>query len=146
MRKLNEQQKIALRGVASGKSMTEAGRLANYSKNCASQVVRKLMKRPDAQAFLGDLQNKANSATILDVTARKEHLSKIVTNQVSTPTEQIAAIHALNKMDGVYIERVETNVNHGGVMLVPIAATVDEWQSVAESTQAKLMTNTIEVN
>ena len=147
MRPLNEQQKIALRAVAGGHSMTEAGRLAKYSPNCASQVVSKLMKRPDAQEFLGDLHEAANSATILDVTARKEHLSKLATSQLATPTEQIAAIHALNKMDGIYVTKIEADVNHsGGVMVVPMVASVADWGKQAASSQAKLMAEAVSID
>ena len=79
------------------------------------------------------------------MTARKEHLSQIVQSQLTTPSEQMAAIHLLNKMEAVYVTKIEADVSHeGGVMLVPMAASVDDWTAVAESSQAKLMNDAID--
>lgn len=125
--------------------MTEAGRKAGYSTSNAPQMVSKLMKRKDAQQFLGTLREKVDSASILDVRARKEHLSQIVTSQLTTPGEQMAAIHLLNKMESVYVSKIEAGVNHrGGVMLVPIASSLPDWEAAAGGSQARLMKDATE--
>ncbi|NWK54313.1 hypothetical protein HW115_01725 [Verrucomicrobiaceae bacterium N1E253] len=144
--KLNDQQRNALRYVATGMTLTEAGRKAGYSVSNAPQMVSKLMRRADAQEYLGTLRDKADTPFILDITARKEHLSKIATSQLATPTEQMAAIHLLNKMDGLYVQKVEADINHGGVMLVPVVNCLEDWEKAAVGAQAQLMKETIELD
>lgn len=145
--KLNDQQRNALRYVAQGMTLTQAGRKAGYAPSNAPQMVSKLMKRNDAQKYLGTLRKKSDNAVILSVTARKEHLSKIVTSQLSTPGEQMAAIHLLNKMDGVYVTKVEADVaTTGGIMVVPMASSTDDWQKSASQSQAALMMDAIETS
>ena len=145
---LNQRQKSALRYFASGMSQTMAGRRAGYSVNCASQMVNKLLKRKDAQTFLATVNQTVETLggkIILDVTSRKQHLSDIVTSQSSTPSEAMAAIDLLNKMEGLYVTKVQADVRHtGGIMQVPVIS-LSDWEKGAAQAQAKLMEEAIDV-
>ena len=146
-RPLNKKQRAALEYVAQGMTQSEAGRKAGYSVNNAPKVVSMLLKRDDAREYLQRITETSQSPMVLDVRQRKEHLSKIATSQLSTPGEQMAAIHLLNKMDGVYVTKVEADVvTTGGIMVVPMASNSDDWQKSASQSQAALMMEAIETS
>lgn len=145
-RPLNKKQRAALEYVAQGMTQSEAGRKAGYSVNNAPKVVSMLLKRDDAKQYLQRIIEASQSPMILDVRQRKEHLSKIATSQLSTPGEQMAAIHLLNKMDGIYVTKLEADVKAtGGIMIVPMAMGMDDWQEKAMQSQAALMADAVEI-
>jgi len=145
--KLTQKQQSALRFIALGMNQTQAGRKAGYAINNAPQMVNKLLKRKDAQEFLASVNEQVETLggkEILSVTARKQHLSDIVTSNLSTPNEQMNAIDLLCKIEGIYITKVQAEVKvAAGVLLVPMAMNLEQWEAGAGEAQAKLMAEAI---
>lgn len=57
----------------------------------------------------------------------------------ATGASRVAALRTLARIHGMEIQRTETNVNvAGGIMLVPVAATAEEWEKNAAEAQLKL--------
>ena len=145
MKPLTARQQAALENIAAGMTYTAAGRAAGYTAKSAPAMVSRLVKRPDAKELLAKIGEKATTPHILSVIERKEFLSGVVKNQESLPTEAMAAIHLLNKMEGVYLERVETEVRQHCVMIVPDLGTGESWEKRAMKSQAALKRIPVEV-
>jgi phage terminase small subunit len=94
-----------LNGVPSA----EAARQAGFSSKCTDIYGFRLLKRPDIQARLAELQEKASSEDVAKVLERKIKLTEIIRDDVTSTRIKIMAIAELNKMEGAYAPtKVET--------------------------------------
>ncbi|EHK9936758.1 terminase [Enterococcus faecium] len=69
--------------------------------NRASELFREVLGR------YKELQEEAQDAAIMSYKERQVKLSKIAKNPLEETKDQIKAIDTLNKMDGVYTQKVE---------------------------------------
>ncbi len=72
----------------------------------------KLHHMPEIQERIKELQAEAAAAAVMDRQERLETLTAIARDEHMHPKQRMQAIDILNKMDAVYVQRVEANV-HG---------------------------------
>lgn len=72
----------------------------------------KLHHMPEIQERIKELQDEAAAAAVMDRQERLETLTTIARDEHMHPKQRMQAIDILNKMDAVYVQRVEANV-HG---------------------------------
>tara|TARA_R110000803_G_scaffold19510_3_gene50981 strand:+ start:1666 stop:2097 length:432 start_codon:yes stop_codon:yes gene_type:complete len=143
MRPLNDRQRECLRFIASGETISNATLKAGYKSPAYGTT---LLARPDAKAYLEKLRDVVVSTAIIGVTARKERLTEIANDADVKTSDQIKAIDTLNRMDGVYVTKIEAEVSHrGGVMLVPMVDNLGDWEKNAGPSQAKLMADAVNI-
>jgi phage terminase small subunit len=146
--KLSTQQKRFADGVLSGLHAGRAYEAAGYNSTgstadvCASQLLRK----PKVSEYIENIKTKATNSTISTVIERKEMLTRISKKQEKEdPNASRQAIAELNKMDGAYAaEKVEVE-HKGGVLVVPMAEDLDEWEKNSIEQQEKLQQETIDI-
>ena len=113
----NAQYERYAQEIARGMSQADAYRAA-YPKsarwkdktvyNHASEIRR----IPEVDARIKELQAEAAAAAVMDRQERLETLTAIARDEHMHPKQRMQAIDILNKMDAVYLQRVEANV-HG---------------------------------
>ncbi len=89
--------------LMTGCSQREAAMRAGYTPHDGGGFTNRLMKKPDVQTRLKELQTAAASARVMSVVERKERLSEIGREKEDVkPSDAISAIAELNKMESVY--------------------------------------------
>ena len=84
---------------------TQAAIRAGYSAKTAEVKASQLLSIVKIQQHISTLREKATSDVILSLIQRKELLSHIAMN--AEPKDGVRAIDVLNKMDGVYTQKIE---------------------------------------
>lgn len=72
----------------------------------------KLHHMPEIQERIKELQAEAAAAAVMDRQERLETLTAIARDEHMHPKQRMQAIDILNKMDAVYVQRVDASV-HG---------------------------------
>lgn len=103
-----KQQKFCEEYAASGNA-TQSAIAAGYSPKTAYSIGEENLRKPDIIAEIKRLSQRATKARIMKIEARKERLSEIAWNSVDE-NAVIRSIEALNKMDGLYIQKHEVQV------------------------------------
>lgn len=106
-------KKFCLSLRANGGNATAAAVSAGYSEKTAAQAGSRLLKNVKVQQYLKELANDANRKQIITIERRQEILSHVAMDEEADTNARIRAIDVLNKMDGVYIAKVEVNVCGG---------------------------------
>lgn len=106
-------RKFCLSYRANGCNATAAAIAVGFSEKTASQAGSRLLKNVKVQQYLKELANDANRKQIITIDKRQEILSEVALNEKADTNARIRAIDVLNKMDGVYIAKVEVNVCGG---------------------------------
>ena len=86
--KLSEKQRRFAQGVANGLSQTEAYIQAGYSPNGARAAASKLLTNANVQAYLQELQQKADDKAIMDIVEWQKLLTSVARGEVTE--EQLA--------------------------------------------------------
>jgi len=86
---------------------TEAAIKAGYSKKTAYSQGQRLLKNVEVARAIEEREKKRDTPLIMDREKRMETLSAIASNPDTAERDRIKSIDVLNKMDGVYLERVE---------------------------------------
>lgn len=105
-----KQKKFCLEFRKNGGCVTEAAIAAGYSEKSASSLGSQLLKNPKVQDYIEQLRLDAQRKTIMGIIERQETLTDIARNTNVDAADRNRAIDLLNKMDGVYIVRVDVNV------------------------------------
>ena len=105
-----KQKKFCLEFRKNGGCVTEAAIAAGYSEKSASSLGSQLLKNPKVQEYIEQLRLDAQRKTIMGIIERQETLTDIARNTNVDAADRNRAIDLLNKMDGVYIVRVDVNV------------------------------------
>lgn len=103
-----KQQKFCEEYAASGNA-TQSAIAAGYSPKTAYSIGEENLRKPDIIAEIKRLSQRATKARIMKIEERKERLSKIAWNSFDE-NAVIRSIEALNKMDGLYIQKHEVQV------------------------------------
>lgn len=103
-----KQQKFCEEYAASGNA-TQSAIAAGYSPKTAYSIGEENLRKPEIIAEIKRLSQRATKARIMKIEARKERLSEIAWNSVDE-NAVIRSIEALNKMDGLYIQKHEVQV------------------------------------
>lgn len=91
--------------MITGKSATEAARLAGYSEKTAQEQSSRLLSKVIICERLATLQTAVATGNVATVTKRKEILTEIAQDthkQPITAQDKVRAISELNKMEGDY--------------------------------------------
>lgn len=91
----------------SGKSQTEAAKIAGYKPSAAAVIATRLVKKSECVARLNELKELAADSAVMSVRERKLKLTEIarkdwINKDGPTAAPVISAIHTLNRMDNVY--------------------------------------------
>lgn len=105
-----KQKKFCLEFRKNGGCVTEAAIAAGYSEKSASSLGSQLLKNPKVVDYIEQLRLDAQRKTIMGIIERQETLTDIARNVENDASDRNKAIDLLNKMDGVYIVRVDVNV------------------------------------
>lgn len=125
--KLTEKQRRFAEHFAAGGNMTAAARAAGYKGNekTLCQVGRENMEKPGVAALIESLRPKTPG--VIDIEERQRILSDIANGKINEETHdplvtRMKAIDLLNKMQGVYVQRVE----HSGPGGSPIEVAAEQ--------------------
>ena len=105
-----KQKKFCLEFRKNGGCITEAAIAAGYSEKSASSLGSQLLKNPKVLAYIEQLRLDAQRKSIMGITERQETLTEIARNSKAAEADRNRAIDILNKMDGLYLVRVDVNV------------------------------------
>jgi len=114
---------------------TEAAKLAKYSPKTAAVIANENLKKPDIQARLKELRSKTENDAVMSVTERKQHLTKIANKDLDDTS--IRAVDILNKMDRIYTEGVQININNAQVAALYREALTQAEAEYEELTEGK---------
>lgn len=97
-------------GKAEGNA-TNAAIAAGYKKENARQQASRLLTKANIKAAIDERTKRLETASIADAKERREILSRHA-RSAGNQMAAIKAVDVLNKMDGVYIERLQ---HEGGI-------------------------------
>ena len=107
----DRQEKFCVEFVRCGNA-TEAYKAAGYkTKNdrAATSAGNRLLTFVDVQEKIAELREKLEDEKIMDAKERRAVLSEIVRRRDGFVADTIRAVDVLNKMDGMYIQKVEVS-------------------------------------
>jgi len=114
-----KQEKFCIEYIKSGNA-TEAYKKAFNAENMKPTTINKkayeLLKKPEIKEFIEKTREQTIEESIIDIKQRKAYLSKLITDSKADISEKLKAIDLLNKMDGVYTQKME----HKGLNLQQI--------------------------
>ena len=105
-----KQKKFCLEFRKNGGCIQEAAKAAGYSEKSASSIGSQLLKNSKVLEYIEQLRLDAQRKTIMGIIERQETLTEIARNVANEASDRNRAIDLLNKMDGVYIVRVDVNL------------------------------------
>ena len=105
-----KQKKFCLEFRKNGGCIRDAAIAAGYSEKSASSLGSQLLKNPKVLNYIEQLRLDAQRKTIMGIIERQETLTDIARNKANDASDRNKAIDLLNKMDGVYIIRLDVNV------------------------------------
>lgn len=111
----NAQYERYAQEIARGMSQADAYRAAyprakTYKTNTVYRKSCDMRKIPEVAARIQELQEEAAAAAVMDRQERLETLTAIARDEHMHPKQRMQAIDLINKMDAVYVQRVEANV------------------------------------
>ncbi len=104
-------KKFCLAFRATGGNGTEAASRAGYSEKTAAQAASRLLKNVKVQQYLEELAKDAARKGIITIDKRQQILSEVAQDSDADTNARIRAIDVLNKMDGVYVTKLDVTVN-----------------------------------
>lgn len=126
---------------------TEAGRRMGFSGTSASTQGHELLHHPYTEEQLKKrfdehaLENKNSRQLIIEM------LFQSATDfKNGSSSSRVAAQAHLSRIFGLDRIKIEAEVNHtGGVMIVPMAQSMTEWEKLAVPSQAALMADAVNI-
>ena len=133
---LNDKQKRFCLEYLKDFNGTQAAIRAGYSKNTANEQASALLAKLNVQNYIGKLNEKVEKKAIMDIQEIQERLTmmargeileetvavegqgqgysqaRIVSKKVS-PKEQAKALELLGKANGLFVEKIQAEVNDG---------------------------------
>lgn len=99
-------------GLASGMSQRAAYRAAfksseRWKDSTVDKRASELLKNGEILGRYKELAEESASEAIMSITERKEWLSRLIENDDEETSDRLKALDTLNKMDGVYIKKME---------------------------------------
>lgn len=111
----NAQYERYAQEIARGMSQADAYRAAypksvRYTAKTVYNKAWEMRRIPEVDARIKELQDEAAAAAVMDRQERMEALSEIARDHEMHPKQRIQAIDVLNKMDSIYVHKVEADV------------------------------------
>ncbi len=111
---LTAKQEKFVQNLVKGMSQREAYKNSYNASNMKDATIdvkaSLLFKQDKIRVRYDELIDKTAKKTIITVQERMELLTKIAQEE-DTPVDKMKAVDLLNKMDGVYIQKIESNSN-----------------------------------
>lgn len=105
--RLTERQAKFVRGVASGKTATQAAKDAGYGREYADRQAKQLLEKPQVKQHLADLNQKIASPEIADAASRQTWWTTVMNDTSQDIKARLKASELLGKAQGDFIERRE---------------------------------------
>lgn len=112
----NVRHETFAQGMAAGLSQRKAYRAAypsskNWKDETVDSKASALMKNGKVLARYNELCQLTSSEAVMDITERKEWLTKVVLNNKEKTKDRLGALNMLNKMEGVYVTKLGGEIN-----------------------------------
>ena len=113
----NAQYERYAQEIARGMSQADAYRAAKpsacrWTEKTVYSRASEMRRIPEVDERIKELQAEAAAAAVMDRQERLETLTTIARDEHMHPKQRMQAIDILNKMDAVYVQRVDASV-HG---------------------------------
>lgn len=113
---LTAKQEEFAKAIAEGMNQSDAYRSAYSTNRMTDKTVwenaSRLMSDSKVLARVKELRDMAAKSTIMTAQKRKEWLTEIINNPEIDINARLKASDQLNRMDGEYIQKVETEVKN----------------------------------
>ena len=117
---LTAKQEEFAKAIAEGMNQSDAYRSAYSTNRMTDKTVwenaSRLMGDSKVLARVKELRDMAAKSTIMTAQKRKEWLTDIINNPEIDINARLKASDQLNRMDGEYIQKVETEIKNGLMM------------------------------
>ena len=128
----NAQYERYAQEIARGMSQADAYRAAyhkaaRWKDKTVYNHASEMRRIPEVDTRIQELQAEAAAAAVMDRQERLETLTTIARDERMHPKQRMQAIDILNKMDAIYVHKVDANVTND------ITAAVDKVQKILES-------------
>lgn len=112
---LTANQESFARGIAEGKSYTDAYRSAYKTDRMSPEAINveasRLKDNPKVALRIKELRDISALPTIMTAQRRKEWLTEVINNDEIDINARLKASDQLNKMEGEYVTKVEGSLN-----------------------------------
>jgi len=112
---MNNQQKLFCQEyVKNENNGTKAYMIAYPDSNeeSARRLASRLLTKVDVQNYIKELQSKVEDKAIMSIQERMKWLTNLITSKTEqSVANKLKALEILNKMDGVYTQKVEVQGN-----------------------------------
>lgn len=107
----NVRHETFAQGIAAGQTQRTAYRAAypksiNWKDETVDKRASELMKKGEVLGRIEELRKLTTSEAVMDITQRKEWLTKVVQNSKEKTKDRLGALDMLNKMEGVYVTKL----------------------------------------
>ena len=112
---LTANQESFARGIAEGKSYTDAYRSAYKTDRMSPEAINveasRLKDNPKVSLRIKELRDMAARPTIMTAQRRKEWLTEVINDPDIDINARLKASDQLNKMDGEYVTKIAGSLN-----------------------------------
>ena len=113
---LTPKQEQFAQKIAEGMSQADAYRSAYSCKNMSDNAIYReaslLADNPNVAQRLKELRDMAAKPSIMSAQKRKEWLTEVINNPNEDINARLRASDQLNKMEGEYVQKVETELKN----------------------------------
>ena len=113
---LTAKQEAFVQKIIEGYSQADAYRSAYPNQRMSDKTIwetaSKLMANPKVIARLTELRNELAKPSIMSAQERLEWLTELIQSEKESTTDKLRAADIMNKMQGEYIQKVETEVKN----------------------------------
>ena len=113
---LTPKQEVFVQGIIKGLSQADAYREAYNTQRMSDKTIHeaasRLMADSKVSARVQELREQVDKETIMSAQKRKEWLTGIINDPEIDINARLKASDQLNRMDGEYIQKVETTVTN----------------------------------
>lgn len=113
---LTNKQELFAQKIAEGMSQADAYRSAYSCKNMSDNAIYReaslLVDNPNVAQRLKELRDMAAKPSIMSAQKRKEWLTEVINDPEVDINARLRASDQLNKMEGEYIQKVETELKN----------------------------------
>lgn len=113
---LTAKQEKFVQGIIQGMSQADAYRSAYSTKNMTDKSIwesaSRLMNDDKVASRVAELRSQVTKETIMTAQQRLEWLTNTITSEETSTNDKLRAVDIMNKMQGEYIQKVETEVKN----------------------------------
>lgn len=122
---LTANQEQFVQNIIQGMSQADAYRSAYPNQRMSDKTIwetaSKLMANPKVITRLTELRNELAKPSIMSAQKRMEWLTQLIQSEDEGTGDKLKAIDILNKMDGEYVQKVETEIKNAVNIVVELS-------------------------